>query len=71
MYTRYGLSSPYPLVKLTDGTKWCFQVVDCGAASAALKQERALAGEGELQKGSNMGVARWRRLIILLPRNGA
>ena len=55
MYTRYGLSSPVPLVKLLMAQSGCFQVVDRGAASAALKQERALAGEGELQKGSNMG----------------
>jgi len=33
----------------------CFRVVDRGVASEALKRERELAGEGELQAGSNMG----------------
>lgn len=55
MYTRYGLSSPVPLVKLMMAQSGCFRVVDRGAASAALQKERALAGDGELQKGSNMG----------------
>jgi hypothetical protein len=33
----------------------CFTVVDRGVASEALKAERELAGQGELEKGSNMG----------------
>lgn len=55
VYTRYGLTSPVPLVKLLMAQSACFKVVDRGAASAALKKERALAKSGELQKGSNMG----------------
>lgn len=54
-YAQYGLTSPIPLVKLLMAQSGCFQVVDRGASSAALKQERALAREGEMQKGSNMG----------------
>jgi len=54
-YHHYGLSSPVPLVKLMMAQSACFRVVDRGASSAALQQERALAQGGEMQKGSNMG----------------
>ncbi len=54
-YTRYGLTSPVPLIRLMMAQSNCFQVVDRGAASAALEHERALAAGSELQKGSKMG----------------
>jgi hypothetical protein len=55
VYSQYQLPSPVPLVKLMMARSGCFKVVSRGSASAALKSERALANEGELQKGSNMG----------------
>lgn len=54
-YSIYGLSSPIPIVKLMMARSGCFQVVSRGSTSAALKAERAMAQDGELQKGSNMG----------------
>jgi curli biogenesis system outer membrane secretion channel CsgG len=43
------------LVKLMMARSGCFRVVDRGATSEILKAERALAKEGALKKGSNMG----------------
>lgn len=54
-YSQYGLSSPIPLVKLMMARSGCFKVVSRGAASAVLKAERAMAQDGDFQKGSNMG----------------
>ena len=51
----YGLPSPVPILKLLMARSQCFQVVDRGAASEALQRERALAAQGELEEGSNMG----------------
>ena len=50
-----GLSSPTPVLKLLMARSNCFQTVDRGAAAEALQRERALAAQGELQAGSNMG----------------
>ena len=54
-WVRYDLPSPTPTVRLMMQKSGCFRVVDRGTASDALKEERALAEEGELQSGSNMG----------------
>lgn len=54
-WTRYKLPSPVPTVRMMMQQSGCFRVVDRGAASDALQEERALAEEGELQAGSNMG----------------
>lgn len=54
-WTRYDLPSPIPTVRLMMQKSGCFRVVDRGTASEALQEERALAEEGELQAGSNMG----------------
>jgi curli biogenesis system outer membrane secretion channel CsgG len=54
-WSRYGLSSPVPLIRLMMAQSGCFRVVDRGAASTALQRERALAARGELQTGSSMG----------------
>lgn len=54
-FTRYGLSSPVPLLRLMMAQSNCFQVVERGAASKALQRERELASQGELAKGSAMG----------------
>lgn len=55
LYSRYGLSSPIPLVKLMMARSGCFRVVSRGSTSAALRAEREMARGGEMQKGSNMG----------------
>lgn len=55
VYSQYQLPSPVPLVKLMMARSGCFKVVSRGSTSAALKAERSLAREGELQKSSNMG----------------
>lgn len=54
-YSQHELTSPIPLVKLMMARSGCFQVVSRGSTSAALRAERELANEGDLQKGSNMG----------------
>ena len=50
-----GLSSPVPVLKLLMARSGCFQIVDRGAAGEALRRERELAAQGELQAGSDMG----------------
>lgn len=54
-YLEYDLPSPTPMIRLMMQQSNCFTVVDRGVASEALKAERELAGQGELEKGSNMG----------------
>lgn len=54
-YSRFGLTSPIPLLRLMMAQSGCFQVVERGAASQALQRERELAAQGELGKGSAMG----------------
>ena len=54
-YSQYGLTSPIPMVKLMMARSGCFQVVSRGSTSAALKAERAMAQDGDFQKGANMG----------------
>jgi curli biogenesis system outer membrane secretion channel CsgG len=51
----YGLESPEALIKVFVMRSGCFTMVDRGKGLAAVQQERALAGEGDLQQGSNMG----------------
>jgi curli biogenesis system outer membrane secretion channel CsgG len=51
----YGLGSPAALLRLMIQQSDCFDVVERGAAFSSLQQERALAGGGELQQGSNLG----------------
>ena len=55
VYSQYNLTSPVPLVKLMMARSGCFKVLSRGSTSSALKAERELANDGELQKGSNMG----------------
>jgi len=57
-HARADLPSPVPVVKLMMQQSGCFTVVARGrAASDALRQERALAGEGQLQSNADMGEA--------------
>jgi Curli production assembly/transport component CsgG len=51
----YGLGSPTTLLRMMVQKSNCFDVVERGQAYADLQRERALAGSGELQGGSNVG----------------
>jgi curli biogenesis system outer membrane secretion channel CsgG len=50
-----GLESPEALLKFFVMRSGCFSLVDRGKGFAAVQQERALASNGDLQQGSNMG----------------
>lgn len=54
-WTYYGLGAPSTLLKAFVSKSKCFTLLDRGAGMSALERERALAGGGQLQKGSNMG----------------
>lgn len=54
-WTYYNLGAPSVLLKAFVSKSKCFTLVDRGAGMSALERERALAGGGQLQKGSNMG----------------
>lgn len=51
----YDLGAPSTLIKTFITRSGCFKMVDRGAGLAALQQEQALAAEGGLQRGSNVG----------------
>jgi len=51
----YGLGSPAALLRIMIQQSGCFQVVERGAAMANLQEERALAANGDMQGGSNVG----------------
>ncbi len=70
-----GLESPEALLKVFVMKSGCFTLVDRGAGFAMAQQERALAGAGTLQGGSNIGAGQVRAAdYILVPdvvsRNG-
>ncbi len=50
-----NLESPEALIKVFVSQSKCFTLVDRGKGLAAAQQERALAGEGEMRGGSNIG----------------
>jgi Curli production assembly/transport component CsgG len=52
---RYRLGSPATMLRMMIEESGCFTVVERGAGLRALQQERALAGTGMLQEGSNVG----------------
>ena len=54
-WSEYHLGSPEALLKVFVMRSGCFGLVDRGKGMAAIQRERALAGEGELRQGSNMG----------------
>ncbi len=54
-WTYYGLGAPSTLIKTFISRSGCFKMVDRGAGLVALQKEQALAAEGGLQKGSNVG----------------
>jgi hypothetical protein len=51
----YALGSPVALLRIMIQQSNCFQVVEHGAAMAGLQQERALAADGQMLSGSNIG----------------
>lgn len=50
-----GLASPEALLKVFVRKSGCFTLVDRGKGFQMIQQERELAGQGDLQQGSNMG----------------
>jgi len=54
-WTYYNLGAPSTLIKTFIARSGCFKMVDRGAGLTALQKEQALAAEGNLQRGSNVG----------------
>ncbi len=54
-FNRYSLGSPTALLRMMVQQSKCFVVLERGAGMEVMKGERALAGDGEGQAGSNMG----------------
>lgn len=54
-WSAYGLSAPSTLLKTFVNRSGCFKLVNRGAGMEAIQREQALAGDGELQRGSNVG----------------
>ena len=51
----YQLGAPSTLLKTFVTKSGCFKLVNRGAGMEAIQREQALAGEGNLQRGSNVG----------------
>jgi curli biogenesis system outer membrane secretion channel CsgG len=54
-WTHYRLQPPAGLLRIVIQQSGCFTVVERGAGLDAAMRERELAGEGNLQRGSNVG----------------
>ena len=54
-WSSMNLESPAALIKVYVSRSGCFTLVDRGKGLQAAEQERALAGEGEMRVGSNIG----------------
>jgi len=54
-WREYELESPEALIKIFVSESKCFTLVDRGKGLAAAQSERALASDGELRGGSNVG----------------
>ena len=54
-WRQYGLQPPARLLRVLVQRSGCFTVVDRGAGMNAAMRERELSGDGQLQRGSNMG----------------
>lgn len=52
---RYNLESPTTLIRMYAQKSNCFQVVERGTGLQTMKEERELAGSGDLAAGSNVG----------------
>ena len=51
----YQLGAPSTLLKAFISKSGCFKLVNRGAGMEAIQREQALAGQGNLQRGSNVG----------------
>ena len=51
----YQVGAPSTLLKTFISKSGCFKLVNRGAGMEAIQREQALAGEGNLQRGSNVG----------------
>jgi hypothetical protein len=66
----YGLGSPSALLRMMIQQSGCFDVVERGgAAFSSIQQERALAGGGDLQEGSNLGKGQLQAADFVLTPN--
>ncbi len=54
-WTDLGLASPEVLLKVFVRKSGCFTLLDRGKGFQMIQQERELAGQGDLQQGSNLG----------------
>ena len=54
-WKEYNLGSPEAVIKIFVQQSGCFSLVNRGSAMQSRAMERAMAENGELQKGSNMG----------------
>ncbi|MBS0194562.1 MAG: SH3 domain-containing protein [Proteobacteria bacterium] len=54
-WAAYGLAAPSTLLKTFINRSGCFKLVNRGAGMEAIQREKALAGQGQLQRGSNEG----------------
>ena len=54
-WKQYNLGSPEAVIKVFVQQSGCFSLVNRGSAMQSRAMERALAEQGELQRGSNMG----------------
>jgi curli biogenesis system outer membrane secretion channel CsgG len=54
-WSAHQLASPTAVIKVFVNKSRCFTLVDRGKGMAAMQAERALASEGELRGGSNLG----------------
>lgn len=63
-----GLSSPEALIKVFVRKSRCFTLLERGKGFEMIQQERELAGEGNLQRGSNIGKGQLKAAdYILIP----
>ena len=54
-WREYNLGSPEAILKIFVQPSGCFGLVNCGRSMQSRSMERALADNGELQSGSNVG----------------
>ncbi|HEX7848611.1 MAG TPA: penicillin-binding protein activator LpoB [Sphingomonas sp.] len=68
-WRQYSLGSPEAIIKVFVQESHCFTLVNRGRSMQSRAMERALADNGELQSGSNMGKGQVRAADFLLEPN--
>jgi len=68
-WRQYSLGSPEAILKVFVQESHCFTLVNRGRSMQSRAMERALADNGELQRGSNMGKGQVRAADYLLEPN--